>query len=132
MCIRDSLYGEDGATTVRNSLNTLADDPTVNGVVYNLDTVLDAEGEFAFRQAYATWDEETTAELLNPQTANRVAQTIKHFLYDIIPAYPNLKYIVLAGGDEVVPYRRIVDTTLVANQRRYTLAEMCIRDRRKT
>ena len=35
-------------------------------------------------------------ELFNPQMANRVAQTIKHF-YDIILAYPNLK-IHRGGG----------------------------------
>src|SRR5690606_7836985 len=47
------------------------------------------------------------------------ARTIKAFLYDQIPAYPNLENIVLVGGDEMLPHRRVVDSTLVANQRRY-------------
>jgi len=120
-----ALYDEPGAQAVMDSLETLADDPTVNGIVIDLDTVQDTDQptpEFALRQAYEAWDEDTAAELRNPQTANRVAQTIKHYLYDIIPAYENLKYIVLVGGDEVIPYRRVVDNTLVANQRNYQTA----------
>ena len=40
-------------------------------------------------------------------------------LYSLAPAYPNAKYIVIVGGDNVIPQRRLVDLTLVANERKY-------------
>ena len=35
-------------------------------------------------------------------------------------AYPNLKYVVIVGGDQIIPSRRIVDEALYANERLYT------------
>ncbi len=115
----ESFYGELEADELLGGLQTLAGDDTVNGVVYDLDMVQSGDGAFAIREAYGLWDNNLT----NPGVANHVSRTIKAFLYDTILAYPNLKYIVLVGGDEVIPHRRMIDNTLVANQRNYALAE---------
>ena len=55
----------------------------------------------------------------NPQQANHLARNIKSLLYTLYPAYPNLKYVVIVGGDQIVPFRRIQDKTLIANERTY-------------
>ena len=52
-----------------------------------------------------------------------MARTIKSLLYGLLPAYPDLKYIVIVGGDQVIPQRRIVDLTLVSNERTYLYSD---------
>ncbi|MCA9956392.1 MAG: hypothetical protein KC434_16805, partial [Anaerolineales bacterium] len=44
---------------------------------------------------------------------------IKSVVYSLLPAYPNLEYIVLVGDDRIIPHRRIRDDALVANERNY-------------
>ena len=92
-----------------NRLNTLALHPNVNGVVIDLSDFAD------INSAYTLWDNEPD----NPQAANFVARNIKSMLYSRLPAYPNLKYIVIVGGDHLIPQRRLQDTVLVANERKY-------------
>jgi hypothetical protein len=103
-----------GADTVAsadliNKINALAANSNVNGTVIDLGTYPDIVS------AYAQWD----ADQDNPQSANYVARSIKSLLYSLLPAYPDLKYIVIVGGDQVIPQRRIVDRTLVSNERTY-------------
>ena len=40
-------------------------------------------------------------------------------LYDIAPAYPNWQYLVIVGDDRLIPFRRIRDEALFANERHY-------------
>jgi hypothetical protein len=103
--------GTDTITTsdMINKLNTLAAHPSVNGVVVNLDDYK------AINQSYQNWDNNPG----NPQQANNVARNIKALLYTQYQAYPNLKYLVIVGGDQIIPFRRIQDKTLVANERTY-------------
>ena len=49
-----------------------------------------------------------------------MARNIKSLLYKLIPAYPNIKYMVFVGDDRIDPARRIVDEALFANERLYT------------
>ena len=80
--------------------------------------VVNLDGYTPINNAYALWDSQPT----NPQAANYVAWNIKSLLYSLAQAYPNLKYLVLAGSDPIIPARRIADTTLLANERNYLLA----------
>ncbi|MCP4421486.1 MAG: hypothetical protein GY805_33160 [Chloroflexi bacterium] len=48
-----------------------------------------------------------------------MATHIKSLIYSMLPAYPNLEYIVVVGEDRVIPHRRIRDDALVANERHY-------------
>ena len=48
-----------------------------------------------------------------------MAASIKQLLYDLAPAYPNLQYLVIVGDDRLIPFRRIRDEALYANERHY-------------
>jgi hypothetical protein len=97
------------STDIADRLDTLSVHPQVNGRVVNLDDY----PEIVF--AYQVWD----AQIDNPLAANFVAAHIKSLLYNLAPAYPNLKYLVIVGDDRVIPHRRIRDEALMANERHY-------------
>ena len=101
------------AAGIPGTLNTLKNSPLVNGEIVNLDAYP------ALQNAYAVWDADST----NVSAANYVARSIKALLYSYIPAYSNLKYIVIVGDDRIVPARRIVDEALRQNERLYTDAQ---------
>jgi hypothetical protein len=109
--LKDQYPGQVPATYTE-TLNALKDNLSVNGVLIDLNdypVVVDA---------YEVWDLYPTY----PQAANYVARTIKAVLYSELPAYPGAEYMVIVGGDNVIPHRRIQDTTLVANERLYPYA----------
>lgn len=88
-----------GAAPVMPALYTLAAHPHVRGVI--LDIFTDAD----VRAAYAAWD-------ANPGSwvkANEVAAVIKDLIDQIMQAYPNLRYLVLVGSDEIIPFYRVAD-----------------------
>lgn len=64
---------------------------------------------------YKTWDDHAN----EPYYANRLAATIKSLLSVLRGAYPDLKYLLIIGGDQVVPFRRIPDEVTIANERSY-------------
>ena len=65
--------------------------------------------------AYEIWD----ANADNPLAANFVATHIKQLIYDVGPAYPNVKYIVVVGDDRVIPHYRIQDENFYSNEAGY-------------
>lgn len=99
--------------------------------VLNLDAIEPQQaGVDTLQQMYTDWDNDPT----NPFLANRIAQTIDNFITaatyhnpsnndsDLSKAdalYPNAKYIVLVGGDGVIPFYRVPDLTTLANQSDY-------------
>lgn len=88
-----------GAAPVMPALYTLAAHPHVRGVI--LDILTDAD----VRAAYAAWD-------ANPGSwvkANEVAAAIKNLIDQTMQAYPNLRYLVLVGSDEIIPFYRVAD-----------------------
>ncbi len=88
-----------GATPVQATLYTLAQHPQVRGVVVD---VLQAPD---IRTAYVAWD----AEPLNVARAQAVAEAIKAMIDDYTITYPHLRYIVIVGSDDVIPFYRIRD-----------------------
>ncbi len=116
-----------GANVFSNSgladkINQLASDfnvvnDSVNGVVVDLDAATTDTGKQPIHDAYVEWDKPENQN--NPQYANFVARNIKALLYKLVPAYPNLKYMVIIGDDRMIPARRTVDEALYANERLY-------------
>ncbi len=99
-----------GNTAVLDKLYTVAAHPQVNGVI--LDVLRDTQ----VAQAYNQWD----AAPANQHRANHVARTIKALIDDITITYPNLRYIVVVGGDEIIPFYRVPDQNpTVWTERRY-------------
>ena len=98
-----------GAAALAAKLQALAAQSQVHGKVIALDSYPELVA------AYAIWDAQPT----NPNAANYVAQAIKSLLYRLAPAYRNLQYLVIIGGDDLIPYFRVADEARVANERNY-------------
>jgi hypothetical protein len=98
--------------------------PEVSGVVLDVGSGVLASTTL-IANAYALWDSDPT----NPFYANYVAQIYNSVVTAAAvrnpssgsgpPLYPNIEYIVLVGGDEVIPFYRVPDLATVANQREY-------------
>lgn len=119
--------GEVGA--IRDVLGAISTRPQVEGVIFDLDNVQAVSGE-TLAEIYQAWDNDPG----NPFLANRLAQTIDNVVTaatarnpshpidgqeDLKPLFPNVEYIVLVGGDSVIPHYRIPDLTTFANQAEY-------------
>jgi hypothetical protein len=106
------LYPQEAVDQLAANLADLAAHPQVGG------QLIDLNAYQPLADAYALWNRRP----YNHLAANFVASQIKTLLYTIAPAYPNLRYIVLVGNDEVIPHRRIRDDALFANERLYAEA----------
>jgi hypothetical protein len=94
--------------------------------------VFNPQGSPIFETLYSDWDSNPD----NPFLANRIAQTIDNYITAathrnpsyvenpddyISPPFPNVRYIVLVGGDAVIPFYRVPDLTTFANEAEYNL-----------
>jgi uncharacterized repeat protein (TIGR01451 family) len=106
-----AAYGVDDAQTAISSLSTLAGrtDLGVNGAV------LDVANDPAVAAAEATWD----ASPCSPDNANAVATAIAAAVARYTAVRPSVKYIVLGGGDDQIPFFRLSDLTTVSNEADY-------------
>jgi hypothetical protein len=92
--------------TVAQFMTRLAAFATKNGGV-----VIDLAGDSGIQANYATWDAHKGCAI----AANTVADSI----HDLIGRYPNLRYITLAGGDNVIPFRRVPDLAALGDESTY-------------
>jgi Domain of unknown function DUF11/Cysteine-rich secretory protein family len=87
-----------------------------NGVAFNLSTDLTAQDAQHLSLLYQEWD----ADLSQPLKANAVAQQIGMALDSLLlTRYPNAKYLVIVGGDEIIPFFRTPDETTDGNEKAY-------------
>ncbi|NJM06858.1 hypothetical protein HC891_12735 [Candidatus Gracilibacteria bacterium] len=122
---------------VIDSLNYLAFVSPGNGRIIDLSTDLNSLGSETVGSIYSGW----LANQDNPLAANRVAKFIDNVIeaatrrtpsgpnptFDVYngsfvndrPPFPNVKNIVLVGGDSLLPFFRIPDLTTIANERDY-------------
>ncbi len=103
------VYGAPETAVLSQSLNMLAAQPQVKG------RVIDLSDFEEIRRAY----DHLAQHPDQPQAANIVATEIKMLLYNLMHNYPNAEYLVLVGGDSIIPYRRLRDETEFSNERRY-------------
>ena len=92
-----------------SKLDALAAHPQVAGRVVTLDS------SRPISETYQFW----ASDLTNPVHANTVAATIQAMLEVTRTAYPDLEYLVIAGGDPIVPFWRIPDEAALANEASY-------------
>ncbi|RME12589.1 MAG: hypothetical protein D6802_03830, partial [Ardenticatenia bacterium] len=105
-----AVYGYTQTLNLWTNLNLLADQPQVKGVVYPVET------EPAVVGAYETWN----SDYCNPASANLPVEAIwQTIVLPYLEAYPSIKSVVIVGNDEIVPFRRILDETTIANERTY-------------
>jgi len=86
----------------------------VNGVILNLDAV------GAITTAYTAWDAAPTDQT----KANAVTTAIQNYLYNIVngqisTVYNKAKYLVIAGDDRIIPFRRMSDFTSIFPENTY-------------
>ena len=77
--------------------------------------VIDLNTYGPIREVYGLWD----GSRADPAHANLVAASVKALLSALRPAYPDLESIVIAGDDDVIPFRRIPDEATIANESSY-------------
>jgi hypothetical protein len=103
------LYGTGANQTVMDQLAQLAAAPQVNGAILSVDADPDAAA------AYADWD----ANQCSAVRANVVAVRVKRLLQAFLATHPSVRYLVLAGGDAVLPFFREPDGARIANEAQY-------------
>jgi PKD repeat protein/N-acetylneuraminic acid mutarotase len=96
-----TLYSESEAAQVMSKLNALAAHTAVEGLVVQV------EDDSAVAAAYAAWN----ADLTSTTKANAVTAAIRNLVLARWTANPNLEYLVIAGDDRAIPFRRVLDQT---------------------
>ncbi|MDP2731099.1 MAG: hypothetical protein Q8O55_11560 [Dehalococcoidales bacterium] len=99
-----ALYPEESWTDLQAALENLAAHPDVLGHIISVPSVI-----------YDTWD-------VNPGSvdeANNVAALVRNETLGYISTRSTIEYIVLVGSDDVIPYRRVPDETVISNERFY-------------
>jgi PKD repeat protein len=99
-----SLYGQPAWDNLLSGLEALADDDAVRGDIISMPASL-----------YADWD----ANACGVDAANDVAAAIRDEIQSRLEANANIQYVVLVGSDDVIPYRRVADETIISNERDY-------------
>ncbi len=110
----EGLYGAAGATSVLGAITANQASFTALGFP---NVMLSVDAYSAVRAAYSAWD----ASPGNPDLANKVVAAI-NAVVDSVRAQPNgagLKYLVIVGGDRVIPQGRLGDFTTAANETGY-------------
>jgi Tol biopolymer transport system component len=102
-------YGAGAMNDVMAKLNELAGRADL-GIV---GAVVPVEGDSAVADAYGDWDQNPCS----PAAANEVVRQIGQLIDRIEPA--NLRYKVIVGGDDQIPFGRVPDETLIANESTY-------------
>ncbi|HEU5423781.1 MAG TPA: choice-of-anchor Q domain-containing protein, partial [Nitrolancea sp.] len=90
-----------------SALNTFAGLPSVNGVVVDVDQYVQAANRLA--------DATPTC----PYLKNVVANQIKHVVDAYRQESPGLKYVVIVGGDNVIPFYRYPDQALLGSEKNF-------------
>ncbi len=107
----EALYGETAVNDLLTLLDTLSMRPEVNGVMVNVgadDRVADAR---TLLNDYLTC----------PAAQNILADAIKAVIDAYWQANPDLRYLVLVGNDQVIPFYRHPDQALLAPESNYVV-----------
>ncbi|MBI4329103.1 MAG: hypothetical protein HY685_04470, partial [Chloroflexi bacterium] len=99
------LGASDGAFW--NTLKSLADHSAINGKIVS-----------APISAYAAWDNDPCSV----EAANEVTDAIRDMILNELQSNPSIEFVVLVGSDDVVPFRRVADDTIVSNERHYLMS----------
>ncbi len=102
-------YGSAAETTAVTALDHLAGQDSSLGVS---GVVIPVESLPGVSSLYNTWD----ANPCNPDSANAIANAIADEVSRIVALRPSVKYVVFGGGDDQIPFFRLPDLSLVANE----------------
>ncbi|MBI3957854.1 MAG: pre-peptidase C-terminal domain-containing protein, partial [Chloroflexi bacterium] len=108
----ESLYGPIETGGVMAKLFELADHEKVEGAVVLV------ENNAAVAAAYAAWTANANS-LADNALANSVADAIRGLVLSLFANGPNIEYLVIAGDDRVIPFRRIGEGNLTQLESSY-------------
>lgn len=107
------LYSSTEAADVRAELEALASTTVggvaVNGVVIPIESIPGVPG------AFGAWD----GNPCDADLANEVVDLIVGFVQQTAVDNPSLRHVAIIGGDEQVPFARLEDEAIVANESTY-------------
>ena len=104
----ERIYGTTAATGVISSLD--------NGLGASFpSSVLQVDALSAVQGAYDAWN----ACPADAGAANAVVTAVGGAIRDFRVAHPTVDYVVLVGGDDVVPFARLDDRTTLSNEEAY-------------
>jgi hypothetical protein len=106
----------DGAVATQTAVSALQDLVATGAGHGTKAAVLPVDQLAAVSAAYAAWDAPDMG--CDPAAANAVVEAIAGAVDDLRTATPTIANVVVVGGDDVVPFARIADTTRY-NQRTY-------------
>ena len=99
------------------NLRFLASDADAPGLVIDFSEALAyVAPTTAFSDTYRTWRD---AHAGNPFYANAFAEGINKLINDLVDRCPSIYYVAIIGGDRVIPFYRVPDETLLANESSY-------------
>ncbi len=107
-----ALYGQAAADALLAKLYTLADHARVQAAV------IEVANDAAVAAAYAAWTA-SPAALLDTANANAVAGAVRNLALTFLNSGPNVEYVVLVGGDQVIPHRRVPEGTVSVAEQTY-------------
>ena len=105
-----AAYGAAGEEALEDVASFAASRGTgfVGGVLY-VDTISRVQ------EAYVAWD----ADRCRPEAANDVVREIGAAVDAVASTHPNLANVVVVGDDAQIPMARVVDNTVIANERTF-------------
>lgn len=107
-----ALYGQAAADALLAKLYTLADHERVQGAV------IEVTNDAAVAAAYVAWTA-SPAALLETVKANAVASAVRNLALTFLNNGPNVEYVVLVGGDQVIPHRRVPEGAVSVAEQTY-------------
>ncbi len=69
--------------------------------------ILDLDSSPVVKKAYRIWDH--LDNWRSPSITNKVVQAIDNYLESALQPYPGIKFIILVGDDQIIPYYRVID-----------------------
>ena len=112
-----ATYGQAGADQVQASVDNLVNYLNGSGqsALGVTAAALPVDGSADVRDQYAAWDQNPCSTA----AANATVKSITGLLQSIRQTHPNLKYLVMVGGDDQIPLARIPDLTSLSNETDY-------------
>ena len=116
---RERLFGKfpTAAGSVMTALRNFVSAANANQALGVKAVVLPIDGSAAVHTAYRSWESGTNR--CDPLAARAVSSAIATELDSVLATNPQIRNVVIIGGDDIVPFGRVADTTRVANEREF-------------
>ena len=101
-----SMYGQTAWDGTMAKLTELADHQAIDGKIISLPSSI-----------YDAWDTDTCSV----PNANAVSDAIRTEILSQLDANESIRYVVLVGSDDIVPFRRVPDETTISSERFYLM-----------